>query len=954
MEKMKVLNDGSTVAWMVAHTVYKSPYLITEGNINAGIAIYNNATDQTDGDPEEESALEAERKKVDDTLAEKPKNYGGAEVITARWSALIPAIHAFHQARRNFCNRPLGPDPAAEKQATQLAAAITVAPGSEATAFQAAKLKLDKVISDHDGAQTKSASEQMDKFPAFYPQTKYFAELKQNAASSDRKISADARKQIAACWAVLKDGDQAKATLDTYKSNRSTLTGDAQSILNAILPGSPTAITGAPALEVERQRIASAKVLQAAYDAAERYSKARKAVETLATNAIPPDLQDRHKTATIPPKSVTDFTDRSVLLETLPPLWQQATAYAKALADTEVALGKVTRVEPDASSQAGKELKQKIDKAIASAKQLATQDKYHDAATALNSVASDLANRRQDLVNAVGQRHTEAGVALANHDDMDDSDIKTLLGKLRKALPAKIDVNTDLAAASRDIAPALLLGRLVPAATRYTAALEAAKANWAVLGVPGFANSYKTVTAEIKLPDNPAKIIEANFEAPAQQLEDFNAKWATGKKLQDVTRNLETRLSRLADTRPEGGESYKSKEAAIRRELNQAKLLSGPTKLVESEQALKSVSASITKELDSRVQLAAAELQKLPLPEGSKAMMTGISAVTDKNGRPLGVALYLEFGKDLPKLLAALHKVPDDNDHGKAAKNLAALGQHLGADALQELASDLFDDDPAKLGNMMGGILQTGLAGGAPANDNDKRLENLKSLANAFADTGKLSTLLRGLARGDANKAGERMDAVLTRFFASDPKKLKTPFFDELAKGPGDLTQLIRQAVTFQREDKPGDDDLKVDAGELRGSPVTAERGKHLINRHTRKHCGFTAENVGPLAKSATFWPEGTTNDNVQQYLKNAVAAINSMPTANERGGGYPAYKSKDFVQRDVAIDVNGSTVIVRVGFEFYDPGPQTKITQFYPKSGRGLVTFSPGQLEAIGKAIPK
>ena len=328
-------------------------------------------------------------------------------------------------------------------------------------------------------------------------------------------------------------------------------------------------------------------------------------------------------------------------------------------------------------------------------------------------------------------------------------------------------------------------------------------------------------------------------------------------------------------------------------------------------------------------------------------MLDGIAAATDRSGRSLGVALYLEFGRDLPKLLATLDKFPGDADHAKAAKTLAALGQHLGADTLQQLASDICGDDAAQLGGVMVDVLQKGLGSGAPEEDNDSRLAKLKTLADSFADTGKLSALLRGLARGDAEKAGERMDHLLSKYFANDPRKLKTPFFDELEKGPKEVSYLICQAVTFQREDKPLADQLEIDEGDLRGASVDAQGGKHFLNRHTRAYCAFTAENLPPNGKDATFWPEGTSNADVQQCLKRAVAKMNTVPGADVPG------VTGSFVRRYVELDYKGRSMKVQVGFEYTAPDT-TKITQFFPLSGGSLVKLSAQDLDAIGKALPK
>lgn len=107
-------------------------------------------------------------------------------------------------------------------------------------------------------------------------------------------------------------------------------------------------------------------------------------------------------------------------------------------------------------------------------------------------------------------------------------------------------------------------------------------------------------------------------------------------------------------------------------------------------------------------------------------------------------------------------------------------------------------------------------------------------------------------------------------------------------------------------------------------------------------------------AKVATFWPEGTTADDVKNFLEEAMKAIDPVPGPGDLAN-LPPQGVADFGQKDVRISVGGNQVEVRVGFELYTQGmnQRVKITQFYRKSGPGLETFSPSQLRAISRALP-
>jgi hypothetical protein len=409
----------------------------------------------------------------------------------------------------------------------------------------------------------------------------------------------------------------------------------------------------------------------------------------------------------------------------------------------------------------------------------------------------------------------------------------------------------------------------------------------------------------------------------------------------------------------------------------------------------------------------------------------------------------------------------DGDDKDKAAGNIGALGGSLGATGIKGLCDSFsgssagklpgagnlgtllkkgvttaqlsevqaaYADDPEKLkeafktgfsgdAELFAGIFTTGLQGTPKKPDEDLRTQNLKKLTDAFPDQADLQKLVNGLAskkggvaRAGKEKAGARMNEVLTNHFKGDPAKLKDPFLDSLKKQPdvwskeqteleaakkahqdfealspeekkkvkpkpvtwtpanenrltfvkgviaqytpATLDTTIRNAASFKTASLK-DEDLTMPATDLHGLGCSDERVEHFAKRHTRDHFPFKGAELAsedePLNSDQRKPASLWPEETGVQEIKILLRdALNAItiPTYAQVATLDPATKP-DFAQIDTEITVGTERLKVRIGFQRTPPN-KVNVTQFYPKKQTKLDTICFEDMHGIKRALGK
>lgn len=160
LPEMKLAADRDQFDFLLRATGYKASCTVHRDAIEAGLALYNDAIGRTKEDKDEDAALLAERKKAEAAVGGETKDYAAMLAVVEAWDTLLPAIHAFHEAKRQARQRPPGPDPTAERELDAMLDAIVVAPGSGRDAFDDATVQVRTLRATYRSGEAEEASPQ--------------------------------------------------------------------------------------------------------------------------------------------------------------------------------------------------------------------------------------------------------------------------------------------------------------------------------------------------------------------------------------------------------------------------------------------------------------------------------------------------------------------------------------------------------------------------------------------------------------------------------------------------------------------------------------------------------------------------------------------------------------------------------------------------------------------------
>jgi hypothetical protein len=305
------------------------------------------------------------------------------------------------------------------------------------------------------------------------------------------------------------------------------------------------------------------------------------------------------------------------------------------------------------------------------------------------------------------------------------------------------------------------------------------------------------------------------------------------------------------------------------------------------------------------------------MAEGNVHKLSGILADLEYDASALET-LYANAGGE-PKRFNALWRLS-----GNDATVLEELTAKASPETLEQMAATL--TDKSKLGPIQA-ILEAGGANveamfadaGRDAAALTKKMADLQAKLGVDAAglagyitkaSGKLSSL-EGIATGAPADAKKLLDlapsaSAVSQFLA--------------AAASLDMAKLIAAAPKFKREPA---------AVPAVAAPLGhAARWAHFVERHTYKHFLFT---MGNIDATQSLWPEAYTVEEVAARLTDGLTAWKAAADFPAGGG---------FTQKVVAAGGFQTTIGIDGG----------EVTQFYPRSGAGVTSFSQDDMLALKK----
>lgn len=393
------------------------------------------------------------------------------------------------------------------------------------------------------------------------------------------------------------------------------------------------------------------------------------------------------------------------------------------------------------------------------------------------------------------------------------------------------------------------------------------------------------------------------------------------------------------------------------------------TALDGSAEQMKAMTSTLTDLAETVRQAIAARQKAMRDAVGGKADDPRTAKLfADEETAAATIALMESLGIDeLKKLIGGIGKESDDGLGPKIATALKGLSKDLEGEKIKALGVAIgglenfgtlcgesgetalpvnlhkqFEGDLTKLTSLvddgLGGDLTRlrGVVGGGATG-----ATRAKALSDGFSDRNELVTLLGNL--GTDAEANEAMTAICNTHFGGDWKKMKTPFFDELAGDP-DAPRLMKKAKNFKGQSAPG----SMQAPALNG--FKSVDMTHVVQRHRPENFQLASTNIKP---SNTQFAPGTSPEAIAKIIGSALKELRSHLDGPPNPKVAHFQTSGNFIKYD--IEVSDPGVLIRVG---YDTGT-LEVDQAFPVRLLGGATitlddFDNLQMDKIVKGLGK